>query len=235
MNEYIDGTDAEIAGEKNLFSYMPGYYAENYIMSDIQNSISVEFTELEKNMPDILKQLFVSTSTWGLKLWETELAIPVDSSKPEGTRRNTILGKIKGLGVTTPEAIKELAELFTGGEVRVTELYDKYTFVVKFTGVRGVPPQQNDLHNAIKEIKPAHLDCRYEYTYLNWFEALTYLWEEAHKFTWDIYRVQKPKAGSKVTWGIVYFVEGIHYWNSLNDITWEKLKNFELNIIEEGF
>jgi hypothetical protein len=214
--------------QKNLLAYMPVYYTGNYIMRDIQNSVSLEIDRLDQSLTDTLKQLFVSTATWGLKLWETELGINIDPTKPEETRRNSILGKIRGVGITTPKAIKGLAELFSGGEVNVIELFDKYRFVIKFIGTRGIPANLKDLSQAIEEIKPAHLAFGYEFTYLVWAEAATFLWFEAGKFTWDQFRVQKPLDVNRLTtWGMVFYMDQLRYWNSLKNFTWEKLKLYK--------
>lgn len=230
MKEDFGGKAADIPAEKNLMSYMPGYYIENYIMSDIQNSISAELGELDKHTSDTLKQLFVKSATWGLKLWEAELGIPLDSNKPEGTRKNAVLGKIRGLGITAPDTIKEMAELFSGGRAVVTELYDEYKFIVKFFEIRGIPSNLRELSEAIEEIKPAHLTFSYEYTWLIWYETSGYLWDEVRLFTWDVFRVQKPKygMGSPVTWGIALWSEDIRFWNVLRKITWEEVTKIKL-------
>lgn len=230
MEVYSSKADMSTEREQNLLSYMPSYYIENHIMRDIQNSISVELDELDQCISDTQKQLFVQDATWGLKLWETELGITVDSEKTEGTRKNSILAKIRGLGVTTPKTLKDISELFSGSEVQIVELSDKYEFIIKFVSVRGIPSNQSDLSEAIEEIKPAHLTYKYEYTYLIWSEAATYLWDEARAFTWNQFGVQKPRAGVDgfITWGIALFSEGIRFWNSLKNVTWENVKTLKI-------
>lgn len=222
--------------KKNLMSYLPIYYNGNNIMTNIQNSISIELDELEVLTTDTLQQLFVETATWGLKLWETELGIPTDTNKSEETRRTSIMAKIRGVGVTTPKALEDLAELFSGGQALVYEFPDEYKFIVKFIGVRGIPSNIEGLTAAIEDIKPAHLTFGYKYTYLIWYEAATYLWDEAGEMTWDRFRVAKPKHFRDPkgfnTWSDIYCMKEIPLWKSLRTISWEEIKRIEL--IDKG-
>lgn len=217
---------------ENLMRYLPVYYKENNIMTNLQDSVSAEFEELGGWISEVLQQLFVETATWGLDLWETELGIPTDTSKTEEARRNIILTKMRGAGVTTPVVLEDLAELFTGGQGLVIEYFDQYKFVVKFIGFRGVPPNLEDISAAIEEIKPAHLTYGYLFTYLIWYEAATYLWDEAGKMTWDQFRVAKPKhfrdPNGLTTWSDIYCAKKIPVWKSLRSVTWEQMKHLKL-------
>ncbi|NPV52229.1 MAG: YmfQ family protein [Firmicutes bacterium] len=172
--------------------YLPPYYRTSRVMTAIQNVIANEIGLLRQVLFSVLDQFFVDRATWGLEIWEKELGIPVDPTKPDDFRRSVIKSKIRGVGTATVDLIKQVAAAFSGGEVDVIEYPAEYCFVVKFIGTRGIPPNLNDLTDSIEQVKPAHLVFSYAYTYLVWQEALTYIWTEASGMTWDQFRVAKP-------------------------------------------
>jgi hypothetical protein len=56
-------------------------------------------------------------------------------------------------------------------------------------GTKGIPPNLSDLRTVIEEIRPAHLDFDFAYTYNTWdmVEAWGMTWDEleALNITWD--------------------------------------------------
>lgn len=114
---------------------------------------------------ETLNQFFVDTSTYTLERWEKDLGIPVNNSKPDDYRRSVIKSKLRGSGTITVSLIKNVSESFTNGEVEVIEQPSLYSFTIKFVGTIGIPPNLEDLQNAIEEIKPAHLAIVYEMIY----------------------------------------------------------------------
>ena len=114
-----------------------------------------------------------------------EFGSRVDPAKPTQWRREQILAKIRGTGTVTKEMIKNTAEAFSGGEVDVIEYPEEYRFVVKFIGVRGIPPNMAGFIEALEQIKPAHLAYDFEYTYVTWGMLSSQTWSEIGTMTWD--------------------------------------------------
>ena len=170
-----------------LVNYLPHYYKYSPITGSIQSGFANELGLVYYSIEDLLKQLFVNTTTWGIERWETFLGIKPEPDKPLAHRREVVMAKIRGAGTTTREMVQRVASAFAGGMVDIYEHHADYHFVVKFVGVRGIPPNLGDLTNSIEEIKPAHLGFSYAYTYTVWQELAEWnvSWTEANQFTWD--------------------------------------------------
>lgn len=167
-----------------MLSYLPDYYATSRVMSSIMDSQGSEMDILWQAVDEVLQQYFLSTATWGLDLWESELGIPVDLTKPTEQRRSVILSKLRGIGTVTVSLIKSVAEAYDGGSVDVSVQPEAFTFTVKFIDTLGVPPNLDDLKAVIGEIKPAHLEVEYSFTYTPWGELKQTTWESLKSFSW---------------------------------------------------
>lgn len=168
----------------DLMAYLPLYYSKTGVMAKIQQVLAEEIGLIKYSLSDAFAQFFVDTATWGLALWEEFLGIKTDKSKPIEHRRSVIKAKIRGSGTTTKEMIKRVAMAYSGGEVDIIEYPEEYRFVVKFIGVRGIPPNMPDLTNTIEQIKPAHLAFSYIYTFMIWGETKGYTWGSVKDKTW---------------------------------------------------
>jgi len=176
------------AGNRMLDN-MPQYYLTSIVMRTIWDAQGREIDQLYQALDEVLKQFFVSTATWGLELWEQFLGLPIDKTKPEQFRRERITAKLRGYGTVTKGLIKNVASAFANGEVEVIEYPSEYKFVVKFVGEKGIPPNMSDLTKTIEEIKPAHLNYEYQYTYNLWNFLTSKVWNDLAHYTWDKVRV----------------------------------------------
>jgi len=176
------------AGNRMLDN-MPQYYLTSIVMRTIWDAQGREIDQLYQALDEVLKQFFVSTATWGLELWEQFLGLPIDKTKPEQFRRERITAKLRGYGTITKEVIKNVASAFANGEVEVIEYPSEYKFVVKFVGVKGIPPNMSDLTKTIEEIKPAHLNYEYQYTYNVWKFLTSKIWNDLTSYTWERVRI----------------------------------------------
>jgi len=167
-----------------MLSFLPDYYATSRVMSGNMDAQGGELDRLWQALDGTLEQYFVSTATWGLELWERELGIAVDETKPEGQRRSVILSKLRGIGTVTVKMIENVAQAYDGGTVKVTMHPETYTFTVKFVDTRGIPPNLDDLKAVIEDIKPAHLAVEYAFTYTQWDELKQTTWGNLKNFTW---------------------------------------------------
>jgi len=134
-------------------------------MTNITDTQSQELEEFIRNLEITLNQFFIDSADFSLERWERELGIPVNNSKSDDYRRSAIKSKLKGSGTVTVNLIKNVCESYSNGEVDVIEDNPNMQFTIKFIGVKGIPPNLEDLQRAIEEIKPAHLDFDFEYTY----------------------------------------------------------------------
>lgn len=164
---------------KDLMRYLPPYWHTVREMIQLQKVVGQEIDELTHSMNGLFSQIFVETATWGLTLWERELGLIVDPTRPVERRREQIKAKLRGSGTTTVFLIQSVAEAYSGGEVEVVEHPKEYLFTVRFIGVKGIPPNMLGLMQAINEIKPAHLVHDWEYTW-TWWDLL-----KESELTWD--------------------------------------------------
>lgn len=173
----------------DLMKYLPPYYHKIYEMKEIQKTSANELGFLKYFADDIFKQVFLDTATWGLELWEKDLGIITDFSKSDQFRREIIKARLRGRGTVTKKLIKKIAESFTNAEVEVIEQPATFSFVIKFIGVKGIPPNMAGLIEEIENIKPAHLLYSFEYTYTWWDKLKELTWNEASEKTWDELKV----------------------------------------------
>ena len=178
-----------------LIDLLPEYYASCPEVAELQLAFEHWTNALKADKQDLLLQLNVATSTWGLELWEKALGLSTDVSKPLDYRRTRIMSKLRGAGTTTKTMIENVAEAFSNGDVEITEYNDESRFEVKFVGTLGIPPNMSDLIAAIEEIKQAHLAYAFIYTYMTWamFESYNHDWNtwDAYNLTWDQFETHK--------------------------------------------
>ncbi|WP_231701918.1 YmfQ family protein [Crassaminicella thermophila] len=148
-----------------LMQYLPNYYRTSKVMTNITDVYDIELQEFQTKLDNTLNQFFVDLADASLERWEKELGISVNKNKDIKYRRSVIKSKIRGQGTITINLIKNVAESYSNGEVEVTENNSNYSFTITFVGTKGIPPNMDDLKNAIEDIKPAHLGFTFEYTY----------------------------------------------------------------------
>lgn len=64
-----------------------------------------------------------------------------------------------------------------------------YSFEVRFVGTLGIPANMAGLIQIMEEIKPAHLDYSFVYSYTWWDSLKSLTWNGAHGKTWNELRV----------------------------------------------
>jgi hypothetical protein len=184
-----DQENAPSAQPIDLLQYLPDYYRSIRDIRELMNTEGEEISLLWNESNNVLNQFFVQTATQGLSLWESELGIKIDPTKPIERRREVIKAKLRGAGTTTKKMIKAAAAAFSGGEVDVIEYPAEYRFVVKFIGVRGIPPNMAGFIQMLEQIKPAHLTYSFSYTYTTWDNLHGLTWNHASTKTWNDLKV----------------------------------------------
>lgn len=175
----------------DLMKYLPDYYDESASMKAIQNADALEIGRLNYNIKDLRDQFFTNTATWGLIYMEKEFGLKTNLNLSYEERRTLVKAKKSGQGTTTKAMIKTVAENFSGGEVNVIEDNANYKFTIQFVGVEGIPKNLDAFKAMIEDIKPAHLDYDFKYTYTVWnFVANSGMtWNNANSKTWGEMRV----------------------------------------------
>lgn len=148
-----------------LKALVPEAISQLIEFTEIYSTQGVEIDSIYGAVDDIVNQCFVNTATWGLAYWEHVLNIPTDVTKEAAYRRDVILSKIKGVGTVTVSLIDTISESYDNGEIDIIEHPDTYSFEVKFVGTFGLPPNLQDLKDAINNVKPAHLNVTYSIRY----------------------------------------------------------------------
>lgn len=156
---------------QRMKSYLPKFYETSRISGAIMDSQGTELDQLRLTLDELLQQSFVGTATWGLDIWEKQLGIKTDPTKPVSERRSNIVSKIRGTGTVTIELLQNVAQSFDHGTIEVTQQPALYQFTVHFVDTLGLPPNIDDVKAAIEEIKPAHLSVQYSFRYLTLLEV----------------------------------------------------------------
>jgi hypothetical protein len=146
-----------------MITALSTFMRKSKIFIEIFNAEQKQFEQKELDLEDLRKQMDIETATWGLDIYEKDLGIKTDRSKPLTERRSVIKSKERGSGKVDATLIKLVADSFTNGDVEVT--FDGQ-INIKFTSVLGIPPNLEDLENALEDVKPAHLAIAYAFAYL---------------------------------------------------------------------
>lgn len=175
-----------------LPEYIPyiTYSGEKHV-ADFQSAVDTVWQKAIEDFDDFLLQLSPVTATWGLKFYENEYGIKVNEKKPIEERRSHLLAKMRGVGTTTVEMVKRIADSFYNGEIEVEEHNSGYWFEVKFISDVGIPPNLQDFYAVIEEVKPAHLGIEY-YILYNIHQYLSaYTHRELRHYTHEELRKRK--------------------------------------------
>jgi len=177
---------------------LPDYYKGNVTMEELQNILGKDINELEDSLNETINQCFVNTASTLLSRYEKIFGIQVDVNKSGDFRRERIRAKIRGTGTVTKQMIANAAAAYSNGEVKVIENPENYSFIIKFTGAKGIPANISDLAITIEEIKPAHLTFSFEYTWITWNEFDNYNktfdeWDELN-LSWDEFETYREVA-----------------------------------------
>ena len=144
-----------------LIDYLPSF-ANNEIDIQIQEALENELLTLIDEKDDLLDQFFIDTATWGLDDWESLLDIKINYKLDFDTRRSNIKAKLRGKGTTTIEVIKAISEAYTKTNVDVKVFSNLFSFTLSFLTNDCSYNTILELDKKIEEIKPAHLEHKFE-------------------------------------------------------------------------
>ncbi len=138
---------------------LPAFYLLTPQHAELQRVIFNVLRRADGDMAFTLRQLFPSTcSGWGLEIWEEAYGIPTDRTLSEQRRRDRVLAKVRGAGVTTKALIQAIAQSYSRYPAEVIEESALYRFIIWYVGTIEEPENVADLIASVNEIKPGHLD-----------------------------------------------------------------------------
>lgn len=146
-----------------MINQVPIFLRKSKLYNEIFDAEGIQIALLSTDIEDIKSQLSVNTATWLLPVYEKELGIPTDTSKPIADRRSVIISKMRGIGKLDAMLFKLTADAYTNGEVNVS--FNGH-IVIQFTSVVGTPPNLDDLKDALEQIKPVHIAIDYTFRYI---------------------------------------------------------------------
>lgn len=163
--------------ELNLFYQLPPGLYKNLQGTTNMAEIRANETTINRVLNDIDsledEVTFVNAKDIGIARKEDMYGIKTNKSRPIEYRKSAVTSKARGVGVITKQAVENMAAAFSNGEVQVIEPEDAH-IIIKFIGVRGIPPNMDDLINTLDVMLPAHVLYEFKYTYttcqmlINW-------------------------------------------------------------------
>ena len=139
----------------NVMRYLPKFLAGDMSFKDVQDTLSAEHERYRLLLPEITKQFFIETATWGLPSWEEvyQTNPPYDASID--LRRTLVKAKMLGRQPATKRRIELLVNTFTkGGDAYVEEDVAPGCFQLHFP---SVILWQEQMEEALEAAVPAHL------------------------------------------------------------------------------
>ena len=139
----------------NVMRYLPKFLAGDMSFKDVQDTLSGEHERYRLFLPEITKQFFIETATWGLPSWEDVY----QTNSPYGAnidlRRTLVKAKMLGRQPATKRRIERLVNTFTkGGDAYVEEDVAPGCFRLHFP---SVILWQEQMEEALEAAVPAHL------------------------------------------------------------------------------
>ena len=139
----------------NVMRYLPKFLAGDMSFKEVQDTLSAEHERYRLFLPEITKQFFIETATWGLPSWEEvyQTNPPYDASID--LRRTLVKAKMLGRQPATKRRIELLVNTFTkGGDAYVEEDVAPGSFRLHFP---SVILWQEQMEEALEAAVPAHL------------------------------------------------------------------------------
>ena len=150
---------------RSLLKRLPRYYQDSPPVSELERVLGEQAALLRDAGEDALAQLWVDTATWGLELWEAWTGLTPAPDRPYSYRRQRVMAKLRGQGVTTAELLQSVVASFgyDPSQVSVIEHPEDNQFEIVLSGLAAAPLDVSGVAAAVNELKPAHLD--YWFTY----------------------------------------------------------------------
>lgn len=139
----------------NVMRYLPKFLAGDMSFKDVQDALSAEHERYRLLLPEITKQFFIETATWGLPSWEDVYQTNPPYGANIDLRRTLVKAKMLGRQPATKRRVELLVNTFTkGGDAYVEEDVAPGCFQLHFP---SVILWQKQMEEALEAAVPAHL------------------------------------------------------------------------------
>lgn len=127
-------------------------------------TIAEELDIVGAQILDFKTQYYFDTVTWYIGTLAKELGIHINPTLPIEEQRAIIESRWKIDGKSDIFLLHAIADSWKNGEIEVDFIDGKIQ--VKFASIVGVPPNLDNLKDALETAKPAHLAILYLFKYL---------------------------------------------------------------------
>lgn len=181
---------------KDMQSMQPWFIRRSPILSRLMDTYGDELDIYLGLTHEVIAQMFVRTSTWGLDYWELELGLGYTGVLTDEERADRIIAKMRSFRQGTPFVIRLVANSYHLGNVQPIEDFINRRLIIRFADVRGVPTNIGDLRATMEHLVRASAILDYEFSYMIWQEVkdsgVTWAEMRAANLTWDQVRTMDP-------------------------------------------
>lgn len=112
----------------DISRYLPEFLQKDGNFKAVTNVSSLEHERIRVALQDIFAQFFVDTATWGLSMWERVFDLTPAADEIDEYRRNQILLKMRGAGMSTVTVMTNIVNTFGNGYI--VENNERYNFSI---------------------------------------------------------------------------------------------------------
>jgi hypothetical protein len=183
---------------KDMQSMQPWFIRRSPVLTRLMDTYGDELDTYLGLTHEVIAQLFVRTSTWGLDYWELELGLPYTGELTDDERADRIVAKMRSYRQGTPFVVRLVANSYNLGNVQPIEDFRGRRLIIRFSDIRGVPTNLGDMQSTMEHLVRASALLEFEYSYLLWQEVLDggSTWQEIKtaNITWAQLRGMAPTA-----------------------------------------
>lgn len=180
----------------DMQSMQPWFIRRSPVLSRLMDTYGDELESYLGLTHEVIAQLFVRTSSWGLDYWELELGLSYTGELTDSERADRIVAKMRSYRQGTPFVIRLVANAYNLGTVQPIEDFVGRRLIVRFSDIRGVPTNLGDLQATLEHLVRASAIIEYEFSYLIWQEVkdAASTWQEIKtaNITWAQLRQMPP-------------------------------------------
>lgn len=145
-----------------MIEILPNYYRKSQVIKDIYDAVQKALDIFNADIIDLDKNLFITTATDFVR-HEAEVGLLYSQEFSSEDRRARVIARLRGNGVFTVQALKDLVEVYEPSDVEVREDYSNYIVTLIFPNREGQPANIPEILSAIEELKPAHIQIGTSY------------------------------------------------------------------------
>ncbi|ACD23760.1 DUF2313 domain-containing protein [Clostridium botulinum] len=145
-----------------MYNSVSPIYDKNIIMQAIFEAIGSEADLTEKQLDDIMLQIYPQTATWGLVFWEERYKLQTNLDEPIEIRRAKVISRIQTKNkIVNPKRIELTIKNFIKAQVEVLDSIAPYILGINITSEKGFHNSLNSMYKEVKRIKPSHMGVKY--------------------------------------------------------------------------